>query len=146
MVSANTRADCLIARHAGSFLAEQGVPGFFVERERGFLDFRGAEHEACEALTAAFVLRRLEHLPSNTLSSSRRIDVHAAQLHCAIGRDFQAEHADHLVVLDGYPKAASVLAVIGRDAIDLFFEGTPDIHLEHFAEVRRGEEPVDGNE
>src|SRR5262249_43461025 len=146
IISADARADGLVARNLGDFFAEQPVPGFFVECECGTLNFRCAERQTGDALTAALILCRLEHLPPGTLSSSRRIDIHAAQLHRAVRRGLQAEHTDHLVVLDGYPKATGVLAVVRRDATDLFCEGALDIGFKYVAELRWAQTPIDGDE
>lgn len=94
-------------------------------------------------MMAAFFFRRLKHLASNALSASRRIDIHAAQLHRAIRRAFQAKHSDQLVVPNGYPKAPGVLAIVGRNVIHLVFERMLDIRLEYLAQTRWAQQFVD---
>jgi hypothetical protein len=84
LVSPNTEADCLIARHFGSLLANQAVSCVFVEGYGGVLYFSRAKLKAFDASAATFVFRELEHLPSDTLSSGQRINIHAPQFHRVI--------------------------------------------------------------
>ena len=56
----------------------------FVEGYGGVLYFSRAKLKALDASTAAFVFREFEHLPSDALSSSQRIYIHAPQFHSVI--------------------------------------------------------------
>jgi hypothetical protein len=110
------------------------------------LDFSRAELKAHDVSTTALVFRELEHPPSDTPSSRRRINVHPPQFHCASGGAFEAEYANHFVARDRDPKTAIPLAVIRRYTIDFFRQRVLDIHLKVVTEVGRAEKPVDGDE
>jgi hypothetical protein len=88
----------------------------------------------------------LEHLPSDTPSSGRGINVHAPQFHRAIRGAFQAECADQFVARDGNPKTAIPLGIVSRDTIDFFTQRTFDIRLESVAQMGQAEKSVDSDE
>ena len=59
---------------------------------------------------------------------------------------FQAECAEHFVALDGNPKTAIPLPIVGRNTIDFFPQRTFDIRFKGVAEVGRAEKSVDSDE
>ena len=63
-----------------------------------------------------------------------------------MGGAFEAESADHFVALDGNPKTAIPLGIVGRNTIDFFPQRTLNIRLKGVAEVGRAEKPVDSDE
>jgi hypothetical protein len=107
IIPTDATTHCLVAQRLDSLLANQPIACISVECECSLLYFSSAKLKPCDISTAAFVFRELEHLPSNTLSSGRRMNVHAPQFHCVIGGAFEAESADHFVASDGNPTLGS---------------------------------------